>query len=211
MPKSGMFEQMAREAAERVDRQRELGEQLVLLPDEAPVEVDQAPARGGRRGADRAKSQMRQWLEHRGYQVPEEKLAQMAGLASREDAVLVAMQTAERVIAWAFDVDEVPKGAARIPSPQRRLDTFLQLYTIQLRALDALMPYGAAKVTADVAVNQTTNVIVPAGPAREGDGARVVNPDAGARMAPPPMPQEIQRNQRVAGDDTDDADGEGWT
>jgi hypothetical protein len=203
------YEELARQAAERIDRQRDLGEQLTFLVDEpraagAVATVDEADSGSGtgKRGKGRVTSQMRDWLEHRGYKLPEEVLSQMAGLASREDAVLSAMKAAERVLAWAYDVEELPAKTSRHASPAKRIEVFMQIYTIQLRALDALLPYGAPKATPDVNVTQQTTVIVPAAPSRRADpagSARDVSPRPGGRMAPPPLPGENTQNQEVSG------------
>lgn len=213
MPKpDNQYQAMARDAAARIERQRELGEQLTFLPDEA----DPSDSAAAKRGKGKALSQMREWLELRGYRLPEETLAQMAGLASSADAVLTAMETAERVLAWAWDVDpdKLPPKVSRHPSPRQRLEVFQQVYTAQLRAADALMPYGAAKASPDQVVNQNVNVIVPAGPSAPADpgaAARVVNPRPGGRMAPPPLPGEIEQNQAVARPDRGASDSEGRT
>lgn len=207
------FEVMARSAAERLDKVRAEGEQLSLLPDEPGRTVAEAGAGqvGRPRGAkNKVSNQMREFLSASGYQMPEDMLAQMAGLATREDAILTAMQNAERVLAWAYDgatkkvkgKGEVPAG----PSASARLATFLQLYTVQLRAADALLPYGAPKATPDVQVNQHVNVVVPVQQGQPGDTARVVSPAPGGRMAPPPLPSETVINQGLSGSETEGAD-----
>lgn len=211
------YEQLAREAAERIDRQRAAGEQLTFLADEprpggaVATTGDGAGGDGGsgKRGKGRVSSQMRDWLEHRGYRLPEDVLVQMAGMASRDDAVLTAMQAAERVLTWAYDVDEVPAKTPRVPSPSRRIEVFMQLYTIQLRAAEALLPYGAPKATPDVTVNPNVTFVVPVQPSGavdRGGAARDVTPRPGSRMAPPPMPVANQRNQQVSGSTRDASD-----
>lgn len=198
------YERMARDAAQRLDQAREAGEQLTFLPDEAGSAVDLVQDRpiGRPEGAKgKVSNQMREWLAAKGLAMPEDMLAQMAGLASRDDAVLNAMQQAERVLAWAFAGQQRTKKGGTIedvtPTGPQRLNTFIQLYTIQLRAADALLPYGAPKATPDVNVTQQTTVIVPSGaPAAPGDQAKVVN--SGGRMAPPPLPGEIVENQQVS-------------
>lgn len=207
MPKPGnRYEEMARDAAARIDDQRALGEQLALpgVAEEDEGDVD----RKGGRGRGKAVSQLRRWLEDKGYVLPEEKLVQMAGLASRDDAILTAMAAAERVLTWAFDVDpdEMPAKTPKAPTPAKRLEVFMQLYTVQLRALDALMPYGAPKASPDVQVTQQTTIVVPAAPARPGDSAKVVNGSKGPRMTPPPLPHEMQQKQRVDRDGGEGSD-----
>jgi len=195
------YQRMAREAAERIERQGRLGEQLPLLPEGAPVPESRGSAGGRSKG--KAASQLRQWLEAQGYQLPEEKLAQMGGLGGAGDPLVTAMQQAERVLAWAYDVDadKMPPKVALEATPAKRLDLFLTLYREQRLALDALMPYGVPKAAPDVAVTQQTTFVVPAQPSAQGapgEDARVVTPAPGGRMAPPPMPGETQQDQGVA-------------
>ena len=120
----------------------------------------------------------------------------MAGLASNGDAVLTAMQNAEMVLAWAYDGATRKKKDAPdelvTPSPSARLNTFIQLYTIQLRAADALLPYGAPKATPDVNV--------PSAPAagQPGDNARVVSGSRSGRMVPADVAYENEQNQDVS-------------
>lgn len=209
------FEELARDAAQSIERSRELAEQLSLLPDEAPgaalVATDDGKAR---RGPGKALNQMREWLAAKGYRLPEDVLAEMAGLASREDAVLTAMTQAERVLAWAGQnainrkfvqgIGHVDIDGPWRATPDQRLATFMQLYTIMLRAADALMPYGAPKVTPEVNAAVQVNQIVVAGhaapPSTPADGARDVTPKRG-RIAPPPMPGQVQGNQALSEDD----------
>lgn len=215
------YEELARDAAARIDRARATGEQLTFLDDEprpggaVAVQGDGAGETGsGKRGKGRVSSQMREWLEHRGYRLPEDVLVQMAGLASRDDAVLVAMQHAERVLAWAYDAGDDPIRGQKRASEAERLDVFMKLYTIQLRAAEALLPYGAPKATPDVNVTQQTTVIVPAAPSRGADragAARDVTPRPGSRMAPPPLPSENKQNQHVTGVSDDASDAESRT
>jgi hypothetical protein len=196
----------ARAMAERIERAAELGQQLTFLPDEVPGEGDQGEggAVGRPAGArNKASSQMRDWLAARGFRLPEEVLVQMAGLDAQEDAVLVAMARTERILAWAFDVGEdvpLPKGTARVATPAKRLEVFMQVFTIQLRAAEAMMPYGAAKASPDISVTQRTTIVMPgaAGPADPAASARDVTPRSDGRMRPPPLPGEMQRNQGVA-------------
>ncbi|MGS4947413.1 hypothetical protein ACVDG3_18195 [Meridianimarinicoccus sp. RP-17] len=216
-PQNG-YEQLARDAAARIDRARATGEQLTFLPDE-PRPGGAVATRGdgagdsgsGKRGKGRVSSQMRDWLEHRGYRLPEDVLVQMAGLASHEDAVLTAMQAAERVLNWAYDPGDDPLRAQKRPSETKRIEVFMQLYTIQLRAAEALLPYGAPKATPDVNVNPNVTFVVPMQPSGAADrsgSARDVTPRPGSRMAPPPLPSKNKQNQQVSGasDDASDTD-----
>lgn len=196
------FEALARQAAASIDASRELAQQLTLLPDEA----EGASLDGRRvRGKGRVFNQMREFLAQRGYRAPEDVLAEMAGLASREDAILTAMVQAERVLAWAGQGAVNRKFVAGVghveiegpwqPTPQEKRETFQQLYATMLRAADALMPYGAPKATPDVVQSVTNTIVVQAPePSSPADRARDVTPGA-RRMAPPPMPHQIQQNQ----------------
>lgn len=198
----------ARQMAERIERAAELGQQLTFLGDELPAEVDQGEGEvvgRGRPAGSKSKvnSQMRDWLAARGYRLPEEVLVQMAGLDAQADAVLVAMERTERILAWGFDVGEdvpMPKGTVRVATPAKRLEVFMQVFTIQLRAAEAILPYGAAKASPDVQVTQRTTIVMPgaAAPADPAASARDVTPRSDGRMRPPPLPGEMQRNQGVA-------------
>ena len=204
------FEDLARQAAASIEASRDLAEQLTLLPDEA----DGASLTPGKatRGKGKVFNQMREWLAQRGYRAPEEVLAEMAGLASREDAILTAMVQAERVLAWAgtgavnrkfvVGVGHVDLPGPWLPTPADKLAVFQQLYATMLRAADALMPYGAPKATPDVSVTNVNQIVVQGAqpapqPARPGDRARDVTPE-GRRIQPPPMPHQMQQNQQVS-------------
>lgn len=180
------FQVMARDAAERLDRARAVGEQLDLLPAE-PVEGGEGKAG---RGKGKAVSQLRAMLAAKGFRLPEEQLARIAGLDSGEDAVLAAMGKAERVIAWAY-------GETSTPKPEARVGIFLQMYAAQVRAAEALLPYGLAKVTPDAApvvpVQVVVNQAAPMGPGPMRD----ITPLA-RDLAPPPLPGKIVGNQQVA-------------
>lgn len=213
------FEDLARKAAASIEASRDLAEQLSLLPDEA----EGASLTSGKAGRGKGKvfNQMREWLAQRGYRAPEELLAEMAGLASREDAILTAMVQAERVLAWAgqgavnrkfvVGVGHVDQPGPWMPSPGDKLAVFQQLYATMLRAADALMPYGAPKATPDVAVTNVNQIVVQTGDApqaaRPGDRARDVSPSA-RRIQPPPMPHQMQQNQQVSDAPDTQSDGQ---
>lgn len=213
------FEVMARNAAARLDQVRDAGQQLTFLPDEAGNAVDLVEDKpvGRPKGAKgKVSNQMRDWLAAKGYTMPEDMLAQMAGLASSGDAVLAAMERAELVLAWAFDgaVQKVKGGGTKpvVPGAGTRLSTFIQLYTIQLRAADALLPYGAPKATPDVNVQQSVFVNVPAAPAAQpGDQARVINSRSSGRMVPADVAYKDEQKQEVKNSDDDKSDSESRT
>lgn len=185
---NNQFQKAASAAAERIQRAREAGEQLSLLPAEPSVE---GIVGGAGRGKGKATSQLREWLAAKGYRMPEDVLARIAGLTSADGPILEAMAEAEQVLAWVHG-----QGGG---SAAQRLGLFMQLYTAKLRALDALLPYGLAKVTPDVAVTQAVQVVVQGGqaPVQAADRARDVTPKGGD-LAPPPMPWEIVENQGLA-------------
>ena len=198
------YEELAAEAAGRVERARAAGRQLPLLPDE-PAENAAGPGTG-RRGKAKAVNQLRDWLAHRGFRMPEDVLAEMAGLSSRDDAVTTALETMERIVlaaeTGAPEYREAGDGRlVRVsgPSASQRAALFIQIYTIQLRAAEALAPYGLAKMTPDVVAPAAVQIIMPGGaaPAVPGAGARDVTPQP-RRITPPPMPGEIMQNQGLA-------------
>lgn len=201
------FEVMAREGAERIAKARAAGEQLAFLPDEDGSAIGGAGGAGpGRpKGAKgKVSNQMRDWLSAKGYRMPEEMLAEMAGLSSQGDPVLVAMEKAEMLLAWAFDgATRRKKGGSTEevrPSGAVRLNAVMQVLAIQLRSADALLPYGAPKATPDAAPIGFVPVLMPgtsAGPRPAGQDARDVTPKP-ARIASPPLPWQIQRNQEVS-------------
>lgn len=195
------FEKLARDAADRIDASRELQQQLSLLPDEEPGNGDGDARRT--RGAGKAMSQMRAWLADRGMRMPEDVLAELAGLDQDEHAFLATMAQAEQLLAWAVHGAVSVKGAPAVQTMAARLATFQQLYAMKLRAADALMPYGAPKATPDVQQTNVTQIIVP-GPqqappaaAMRPELARDVTPGA-RRIGPPPMPHQIEQNQQLS-------------
>jgi hypothetical protein len=182
------FQALARDAAERLDRARAVGEQLELLPAE-PIEGGEGKAG---RGKGKAVSQLRAMLAAKGFRLPEEQLARIAGLDSAEDAVMAAMAKAEKILAWAY-------GKGTTPKAEVRLATFMQVYAAQVRAAEALLPYGLAKITPDAAPVVPVQVVFNQAPqgAQAAPAMRNVTPPV-PELAPPPMPWEMQRNQAVA-------------
>lgn len=224
MAKANQFEAMAAEAAERLTRAAEAGEQLSFLPDEgAGADSGLVDGQKRTRGKGKALTQMREFLTARGWQLPEDVLGQMAGLASGVDPMLTAMSQAERVLNWMGDGavmtlyspdrgHYVPKGPdgepmPYAPTPEQKLQVFMQIYTIMLRSAEALLPYGMAKAGPDVAVQQNVQVVVPSAPASRRE-PRDVTPLAPSIMAPPPMPGEMQQNQQLSASDPRGSDAE---
>lgn len=212
------YESMAAEAARRLEAAQEVGEQLTFLPDEAgapPVDTLERKAGGGRPPGAKGKaaSQLRKMLAERGWKLPEDVLGDLAGLTSRADAIEGAMVRAEQVLAWAFEGN----SAGKLPSPEQRLATFAQVLSVQLRAAEALLPYGLAKASPDVNVTQQTTVIVPSAPAAPADPAAAARPAGGpsspraGRMVPADVAEEIEGKQGVASGDPGRSDASSRT
>ncbi len=211
MPKGSQFQELAAQAAQNIEAARAAGEQLTFLPDEAQTAAATAGQRAPR-GKGKVQSQLRDWCAARGFRLPEDVLIEMAGMASTEDAFLVAMQRTEQILVWAeagarqtatglhngvlvtVDLDTSATMA-------QRLAAFQFVYTAQLRAAEALLPYGLGKVTPDAVPALVVPVVVAAprgeAPARPGDQARDVTPKPG-RIGPPPMPTRPQGNQGLS-------------
>lgn len=198
MARGSSFEDLARDADARLAAVRSRGEQMELLPS-IPDQQDGGDV--ARRGKGKAQSTLREWLALRGFGMPEDQLAQMAGLRSRDDVITWAKAQAEELLAWQYD------GAVRIkpsgeevpakPTAAARGEAFKMFYMAAMRAAEAMLPYGVAKVTPDVSVQQSTTIVV-AGGAAPGHGSASVS---GGRTAPPPLPGEIVEHQQVSGDD----------
>ena len=200
------YQQLAAEAAERVERAHRAGEQLTFLGDEVPAKPGARDPDAPKRGKGKALSQMREFLAAKGYRLPEQVLAELAGLNSGETVLAGAMREAEEMLLWARD------GAAKQPKPgggereakptmAQRLAALQQVLAVRLRAADALLPYGLAKVSGDVNVQQATTIVMPGATApspRPGEDARDITPRSARRMAPPPLPNEIQQNQSLS-------------
>lgn len=204
MAKGSNFDDLARDAVARIEKAREAGEQLTFLPDEpAPGETERA-----KRGKGKATSQLRDFLAAQGMRMPEDVLTEMAGMASSEDAFLTAMARTEQLLAWAEAGATGYKGSPAAPSMAQRLAAFQFVFTAQLRAAEALLPYGLAKITPDVAVTMPVQVVQMPAPqaSTRADLARDVTPQPG-RIGPPPLPGQIQRNQQVSATGSDNSDG----
>jgi hypothetical protein len=219
MPGKGTkYDVLAREMADRIEAAQAAGEQLSLLPDETP---DRGRAGGvgegspSPRGPGKALNQMREFLASRGLRMPEDVLAEMAGLASSSDAFVTAMMRTEQLLAWAgqgavqtfYDAKRGRKVAVVDPvtqeplphefAPEDRLEAFGKLFAVQLRAAEAMMPYGMPKITPDVKVDQVVQVVVPAGSGRNArDVTPVQRPQLNAMM-PADMAWDIQQKQQV--------------
>jgi hypothetical protein len=209
MPKGSNFDDLARQVAINVDAAHAAGEQMTFLPDEP-----QAAAAGGRtpRGQGKITSQLREWCAARGLRLPEQILIEMAGMASGQDAFITAMQRAEQVLAWAEAGGTGYKGSPVQPSMAQRVQVFQFVYTAQLRAAEALLPYGLGKVTPD-ATPQTVVQVTVASPARVQAGpagAKDITPQD-RFLGPPNAPGRMQQNQQVMQSAASAADSEGRT
>jgi hypothetical protein len=205
-PKS-QFEELARDAAANVQAAREAGEQLTLLPDE-PVEGETARKA---RGKGKVVSQLREFLATKGLRMPEDVLIEMAGMASRDDAFLTAMARTEQVLAWAEAGAVGYKGAPVSPSMAQRLDAFKFVFTAQIRAAEALLPYGLGKVTPDVVQPTIVPVIMPADRASAARDITPTAPRLAGRMVPADVAWQMQQNQQVSDADPVKSDAESRT
>lgn len=199
------YEADAKAMVERIEAARAAGEQLTFLPDEpAPADSDRA-----KRGKGKATTQLREYLAAKGLRLPEDVLVQMAGLASTDDVFVTAMARTEQLLAWAEAGATGYKASPVAPSMAQRLAAFQFVYTAQLRAAEALLPYGLAKVTPDVAVTMPVQIVMPAAQAGQDPAAaaRDITPQP-RRMAPPPMPHEMQQNQGLANPVSGKLDGD---
>jgi hypothetical protein len=209
------WQELAAKAAERIDADRAAGVQLSLIPDPAEPRLPEKRATGGRPAGAKNKgsSQLRDWLAAQGLKMPEQQIAEIAGLGARDlDALGTAMAQAERLITWATDgKGELSGKNAASALVALRIDLFKFLYSSILRASDALLPYGTPKASPDVVQNTNVTFVVPSAPSQPGDQARVINPAKAGRMAPPPLPGETVENQDVSDDDPQASDDEDRT
>ncbi|MFT6772322.1 MAG: hypothetical protein ACJA1L_000026 [Paracoccaceae bacterium] len=205
----------AADAAERLDGAAETGRQLDLLAAPAspadPADLERAAAQGGTGAAGRGRpkgspnkrgSKLRQMLAARGYRMPEDVLAELAGLNDRGGRTIVeqAMARAEQVLAWSHGPTVTAKAG-------ERLALFMSILREMRQAGDALLPYGLGKMTPDQVTNiQATTINMP-GSRPAGDGARVINGAAASGFAPPPLPQRSKQNQGLGDAPGDASDG----
>lgn len=104
-------DQLAADAARRVERMREVGDQLSLfgppvpLPPAGEGEAGEQGKRIGRPpGArNKVKAALRDLMAAQGWRDPAQQLAYLAGLNSREDPFLVALGRAETLVAASED------------------------------------------------------------------------------------------------------------
>lgn len=200
MARDNQYQALARAAAERIDQDRQLAEQLTLLPDGDEGETEDG-GKGGTRGKGKALSQFREWLAARGYQLPEDQIARIAGLSDGRDPIEGAMADAERILAWAETGAVSVKGSPAVQSMAARLQAFERCYAARLKAAEALLPYGLTKATPDAGDFLTIPVLaVPAAPA-QAPQMRDVTPVQGRRMMPADVAHQIEQNQQVTDDD----------
>jgi hypothetical protein len=191
------FQQQAAEAARRIERAREL-EQLSLFPGDPSAE----DARAGGRGKGKAMSTLRSLMAQRGHRMPEDVLAHIGALDDPEGPEMAALKKAEAVALALYGHAEAPASV--------RLRLFETFYAATLRALDAMLPYGLAKITPDAAPVQATQVIIYGGPGQspvQGAAQAIEGRAVAPRLAPPPMPHQIQQKQGLAGSPVHDPDG----
>lgn len=223
MPKpDNQWQELAREAAESVDRQREMGQQLGLFREAAvPAEADEASRAPGRpKGAkNKGTSQLRDWLAARGWSMPEDRLAELAALTTDLDVWSFAIARAEQLLAWMAQGSKkylFKAGVGHIavewePSPEDKREAFKLIYASILEANKAMMPFVAPKVTPDLNVSQQTTFIMPVQPAAQGDAvaaARDVTPGRGVRMVPADVREEIVQKQGLGDQENPGSDAE---
>ena len=125
-----------------------------------------------------------------------------------------AMEAVRTLLAWAGDgaQRQLWDGSAHklIPyeaTATERLETFLRLFSAQINALSALLPYGLAMVTPDESkVVAAVQINLPG--AVQTQGARLVG---ASDLAPPPMPEEAEQKQQVIDAELAQSDAEGRT
>lgn len=203
------YEKLAQKAAERMERVRASGQQLQLLPDEKGVPVaDAAKGVGRPKGAvNKGSSELRKWLARQGYRMPEDQLAQMAGLSSSDPAIIQAMERTEAVMAWAFDAAKDKEGNALEARPEQKIALMMGLLAIMERAAAALLPYGTPKASPDVQVQQAVQIVMPqaAGSAPE---ARDISPRMRSENVPADVRWKRQQKQDVSESGADNSDAE---
>jgi hypothetical protein len=181
------WQREAAAVAARIDAARETGQLSLFEGDEGGG--DGAGSAAGKRGKGKALSSLRDLLAARGLRMPEEVLANIAALDDPEGPVMAALKKAEAVALALYGHGSAPATV--------RLRLFEVFFAESRRALDALLPYGLAKITPDVQVQAVQIVQMPAPSApRGGDVARDITPTP-ARFGPPPMPEPIEQNQRL--------------
>jgi hypothetical protein len=209
----------AREAAERLEAAQAVGRQLSLLAAEAsPADPADLPAGPGRpKGSrNRRTSKLRQMLAARGLRMPEDVVAETAGLNARVSGVELAMQRAEQVAAWltrfpvGTDKNGDTYGAGKTLSRSQMEGLFLAIYREQGDAAAALLPYGLERLTPESGpVIAPTVIMLPQG-GQPGDQARVIEGQS-SDMAPPPLPSEVEGNQWLTNALAAQSDGSGRT
>lgn len=220
---------LAAEAAASLDAAKRIGDQLALFDEPSAVQDDDdAGDRGPGRppGArNKLKTGLAQLMAAQGYRDPASQLARMAGLHSREDQNLVAIQTARAILeasrlkVSADDARELMLRAGTEGERKRAFDLWctvlgediriahalpglvMQIRGQMEKAASALLPYTFAKVTPDVNDNRSQMVVQITAPAGAPEQVR-------ASVAPPPMPmEEAEQYQEVSGSDGERSDG----
>lgn len=204
-------EMRAQAAADGLEAARSVGRQMSLLPAEAtPADPAELEPRGPGRPAgsrNRRTSKLRAMLAARGFRMPEDVVAEVAGLGARDRTMVeLAMDRAEQVAAWL----EERTGGVPLKRDQL-LGIFTTIWKEQVAAAATLLPYGLEKLSPETAVVAPVAIVLPGvQAARPGDQARVIEAQA-SDMAPPPLPGEIVRNQWLTDAEPVASDGSGRT
>lgn len=221
---------MAAEAARRVERAREVGDQLSLFGPPAPMPApgEGEAGEGGKRigrppGArNKVKAQLRELMAAQGWRDPAQQLAYLAGLNSREDPYLVALGRAEALVASSEDGE----GEGALERAERLLERAQgsEERKIAMRVLASAEERLAARAERVIALagailremRQAADSLMPyvfakltpdVTDARQqmfvqvlAGGGAASSQAIGARLGPPPMPSDIPEGYQGLGD-----------
>lgn len=203
------WEKMVAEAAQSVERQHQLGTQLGLWGEQVAPPVESKGVGRPKGAKNKGSTQLRDWLAAKGLAMPEDRLAQIAGLDVPDDAWTVAIKRAEMLMLFLGEGTKVKNYSPEkghvyepwTPSPDDKLAVFKVIYGAMLEANKALMPFVAPKASPDVQVTNAVQVIMPSAPSPDlAAQARDVSapaPRLAGRMIPADLAYEMQQNQRV--------------
>lgn len=205
------YEELTREADKRLAKVK--GRQLSMLPDEQGETIESVsegkPVGRPKGAVNKGSSQLRKYLEAKGYRMPEDVIVQLAGLDDPKPPLVKAMEQVEEVLAWAYDGAKDKKGKAQMASPEERVRLLVSFLAVQQRAAEAMLPYGTPKAGSDTPSQPPVQVFVPGAPSQPAE-PRDVTPkpqQIGGRMVPADVAWESQQNQQVSEDGAEDLDG----
>lgn len=146
-------ERAAEKAVDAIEGAARVGRQLGLFEALRPVEER-------KRGGNRASSALSAWLAAQGYQSPAEALMRHAGLHLDRPAEIKAMTTVDMIEVWATRGECGEDGTVLRFSPEMRAGLFGTVMAEMRKATEALMPYVAKKLSPDVAVSTTQQLVI---------------------------------------------------